>query len=72
LAISSLDNRKPEKVPGMMTKAPRKRGKKWFFCQYARQLVCPADWEEGKDTMVAHADGMKKYLPNHERGWQER
>ena len=27
--------------------------------------VCPADWEEGKDTMVANSDGMKKYLVNH-------
>jgi peroxiredoxin 2/4 len=27
--------------------------------------VCPADWEEGKDTMVANPDGMKKYLANH-------
>ncbi len=28
-------------------------------------LVCPADWEEGKDTMVANSDGMKKYLSSH-------
>ena len=28
-------------------------------------LVCPADWQEGKDTMVANSDGMKKYLANH-------
>jgi len=27
--------------------------------------VCPADWEEGKDTMLANSDGMKKYLSNH-------
>jgi len=27
--------------------------------------VCPADWEEGKDTMVADSDGMKKYLVRH-------
>jgi peroxiredoxin (alkyl hydroperoxide reductase subunit C) len=27
--------------------------------------VCPADWEEGKETMTADADGMKKYLTNH-------
>ena len=27
--------------------------------------VCPADWEEGKDTMVANSDGMKKYLTDH-------
>lgn len=28
-------------------------------------LVCPADWEEGKDTMVAESEGMKKYLATH-------
>jgi peroxiredoxin (alkyl hydroperoxide reductase subunit C) len=27
--------------------------------------VCPADWEEGKDTMTANADGMRKYLTDH-------
>jgi peroxiredoxin (alkyl hydroperoxide reductase subunit C) len=27
--------------------------------------VCPADWEEGKDSMVADSDGMRKYLVNH-------
>ena len=27
--------------------------------------VCPADWEEGKDSMTANSDGMKKYLSNH-------
>ena len=27
--------------------------------------VCPADWEEGKDTMVANSDGVKSYLANH-------
>lgn len=27
--------------------------------------VCPADWEEGKDTMIANSEGMKKYLVNH-------
>ena len=27
--------------------------------------VCPADWEEGKDTMIANPDEMKKYLANH-------
>jgi len=27
--------------------------------------VCPADWEEGKDTMTADSDGMKKYLTSH-------
>jgi peroxiredoxin (alkyl hydroperoxide reductase subunit C) len=27
--------------------------------------VCPADWEEGKDTMVANSDEMKKYLAAH-------
>ncbi|MCK5553310.1 MAG: peroxiredoxin [Deltaproteobacteria bacterium] len=28
-------------------------------------LVCPADWEEGEDTMVAESEGMKKYLASH-------
>jgi alkyl hydroperoxide reductase subunit AhpC len=27
--------------------------------------VCPADWEEGKDSMAANSDGMKKYLASH-------
>ncbi len=27
--------------------------------------VCPADWEEGEDTMQANPDGMKKYLSTH-------
>ncbi len=28
-------------------------------------LVCPADWEEGKDTLAASSDGVKKYLASH-------
>jgi peroxiredoxin (alkyl hydroperoxide reductase subunit C) len=27
--------------------------------------VCPADWEEGGDTMVAESEEMKKYLASH-------
>jgi peroxiredoxin (alkyl hydroperoxide reductase subunit C) len=27
--------------------------------------VCPADWEEGRDTMTANSDGLKKYLSSH-------
>jgi len=27
--------------------------------------VCPADWDEGKDTMQADPDGMKQYLSTH-------
>jgi peroxiredoxin (alkyl hydroperoxide reductase subunit C) len=27
--------------------------------------VCPADWEEGKDTMIASPEEMKKYLSEH-------
>ena len=27
-------------------------------------LVCPADWEEGKDAMAAEPEAMKKYLSN--------
>ncbi len=30
--------------------------------------VCPADWEEGKDTLTADSEGIKKYLVRHERG----
>ena len=26
--------------------------------------VCPANWDEGKETMLATADGMHKYLEN--------
>ena len=27
--------------------------------------VCPADWDEGMDTMKASPDGMRKYLTTH-------
>ena len=27
--------------------------------------VCPADWEDGKDAMVANSDGVKEYLVSH-------
>ena len=27
--------------------------------------VCPANWEEGKDAMIANSDGMRRYLTNH-------
>ncbi|MFN7966878.1 MAG: peroxiredoxin [Acidobacteriota bacterium] len=27
--------------------------------------VCPADWDEGQDTMTASVDGMRKYLVKH-------
>jgi len=27
--------------------------------------VCPADWEDGKDAMVANSDGVKEYLASH-------
>jgi alkyl hydroperoxide reductase subunit AhpC len=27
--------------------------------------VCPADWEDGKDAMVANSDGVKEYLARH-------
>ncbi len=27
--------------------------------------VCPVDWEEGQDTMVAKSEEMKKYLSTH-------
>lgn len=35
-----------------------------FVSTHAGQ-VCPADWEEGKDTMSAEPEAMKKYLANH-------
>ncbi|RPJ00565.1 MAG: peroxiredoxin, partial [Deltaproteobacteria bacterium] len=28
-------------------------------------LVCPADWDEGKDTMGASPEAMKEYLATH-------
>jgi peroxiredoxin (alkyl hydroperoxide reductase subunit C) len=27
--------------------------------------VCPADWDEGQDSMAASPDGMRKYLSSH-------
>lgn len=27
--------------------------------------VCPADWEDGKDTMAANSKGVKEYLASH-------
>jgi peroxiredoxin (alkyl hydroperoxide reductase subunit C) len=29
--------------------------------------VCPADWEEGEETMKASPEGMRKYLVSHNR-----
>lgn len=29
--------------------------------------VCPADWDEGAETMQASPDGMRKYLTKHSR-----
>ena len=39
--------------------------KAFQFVSMHEGLVCPADWEEGKDTMAANSDGMKKYLTSH-------
>ncbi|HUL20297.1 MAG TPA: peroxiredoxin [Thermodesulfobacteriota bacterium] len=39
--------------------------KAFQFVSSHHGLVCPADWEEGKDTMAANSDGMKKYLSTH-------
>ena len=39
--------------------------KAFQFVSMHEGLVCPADWEEGKDTMKADSDGMRKYLSNH-------
>jgi peroxiredoxin (alkyl hydroperoxide reductase subunit C) len=39
--------------------------KAFQFVSLHEGQVCPADWEDGKDTMVANSDGMKEYLTNH-------
>jgi len=39
--------------------------KAFQFVSMHEGQVCPADWEEGKDTMIANSDGMKKYLTHH-------
>ena len=39
--------------------------KAFQFVQSHNGLVCPADWDEGKDTMAADPEGMRKYLSNH-------
>jgi peroxiredoxin (alkyl hydroperoxide reductase subunit C) len=40
--------------------------KAFQFVATHQGLVCPADWEEGKDTMGANSDAMKEYLSTHE------
>jgi peroxiredoxin (alkyl hydroperoxide reductase subunit C) len=35
-----------------------------FVAQHGDQ-VCPADWDEGQETMGASIDGMRKYLSKH-------
>ena len=40
--------------------------KAFQFVATHQGLVCPADWEEGKDTMGANSDAMKEYLSSHE------
>jgi peroxiredoxin 2/4 len=39
--------------------------KAFQFVSLHEGQVCPADWEEGKDTMVANSDGIKEYLASH-------
>jgi peroxiredoxin (alkyl hydroperoxide reductase subunit C) len=39
--------------------------KAFQFVRSHEGYVCPADWEERKDTMLADSDGMRKYLSNH-------
>jgi peroxiredoxin (alkyl hydroperoxide reductase subunit C) len=39
--------------------------KAFQFVSLHEGQVCPADWEDGKDTMVANSDGMKEYLTSH-------
>lgn len=39
---------------------------KAFQCVSTHQgQVCPAYWDEGKETMVAHSEGLKRYLSTH-------
>jgi len=39
--------------------------KAFQFVSSHHGLVCPADWEEGKDTMGENSEAMKKYLSTH-------
>ena len=39
--------------------------KAFQFVSLHEGQVCPADWEEGKDTMSANSDGIKEYLASH-------
>ena len=39
--------------------------KAFQFVASHQGLVCPADWEEGKDAMGANSDAMKEYLSTH-------
>ena len=39
--------------------------KAFQFVTSNQGLVCPADWEEGKDSMGANPEDMKKYLTTH-------
>jgi alkyl hydroperoxide reductase subunit AhpC len=39
--------------------------KAFQFVKAHEGQVCPADWEEGKDTMIANPDEMKKFLSKH-------
>ena len=39
--------------------------KAFQFVTTNQGLVCPADWEEGKDAMGANPEAMKKYLSTH-------
>ena len=39
--------------------------KAFQFVSVHEGQVCPADWEDGKDAMVANSDGVKEYLASH-------
>ena len=39
--------------------------KAFQFVSTHQGQVCPADWEEGKDTMGTNSEEMKKYLSSH-------
>jgi len=39
--------------------------KAFQFVQENEGQVCPADWDEGQDTMEANPEGMRKFLTEH-------
>jgi len=39
--------------------------KSLLFVSNHEGQVLPADWEDGRESMTASADGMREYLVNH-------